>query len=211
MTPLSLSLIFATAGTVGATAIALPAAALLIGRSHRLRLPFEILLTLPLVVPPTALGYLLLRLLGSEGPVAGATGLHLLFTPAAAVLAAALAGFPLLFRGALAAFEAQPATVIRAAAAAGLPSRIIWWSIRLPMAAPGIAAALALSFARSMGEFGITMMVAGAIPGRTETASLAIYAANAAGRTAEADRLVFSVLAVSAVLLAAISLARSRR
>ena len=209
MNPLLLSLLFASAGTLLASAVAIPVAALIADRRARLRLPFEVLLTLPLVVPPTALGYLLLRLLGSNGPVAELTGLHLLFTPGAAVVAAALAGFPLLFRGALAAFDAQPAAVAQAAAVSGQSPLTIWWHIRLPMASAGLVAALALAFARSMGEFGITMMVAGAIPGRTETASLAIYAANAAGHTAEADALVAAVLAISGLLLTLISLRRA--
>ena len=100
MTPLLLSLLFACAGTLLTAIAALPLAAWASGQTRGRRATLEALLTLPLVVPPTAVGYLLLRLLGHDGPLGG---LQLLFTPAAAVLAAALAGFPLLFRAALAA------------------------------------------------------------------------------------------------------------
>ena len=200
MTPLLLSLLFACAGTLLTAVAALPLAAWASGQTSGRRATLEALLTLPLVVPPTAVGYLLLRLLGHDGPLGG---LHLLFTPAAAVLAAALAGFPLLFRAALAAFEQTPPAIVSAAA--------VWLRVRLPLAASGLTAGAALALARGIGEFGITMMIAGAIPGRTETASVAIYAANAAGRTADADQLVLAVLVLSALLLLTVSLLRRGR
>lgn len=209
MSPLLLSLLFAAGGTLLAAAVALPLAAWASNRPFPQRAIAEALFTLPLVVPPTAVGYLLLRLLGHEGPVAQLLGLHLLFTPGAALIAAAIAGFPLLFRASLAAFEALPATILRAAATAGLPPAAVWLRVRIPLAATGLAAGAALALARGIGEFGITTMIAGAIPGRTETASVAIYAANAAGRNADADRLVASVLLVSLLLLALV--ARFRR
>jgi molybdate transport system permease protein len=153
-------------------------------------------------------GYLLLRLLGHDGPLGG---LSLLFTPAAAIVAATIAGFPLLFRAALAAFEQAPPLIASAAAAAGLPPRAVWLRVRLPLAASGITAGAALALARAIGEFGITMMIAGAIPGRTETAAIAIYNANAAGRTTDADQLVFAVLLLSGVMLLMVSLLRRGR
>ena len=208
MTPLLLSLLFACAGTLLTALAALPLAAWASSQTSGRRAALESLLTLPLVVPPTAMGYLLLRLLGHDGPLGG---LHLLFTPAAAILAAALAGFPLLFRAALAAFEQTPPAIVSAAAAAGLPPRAVWLRVRLPLAASGLAAGAALALARGIGEFGITMMIAGAIPGRTETASVAIYAANAAGRTADADQLVMTVLLLSGLLLLTVSLLRRGR
>lgn len=208
MTPLLLSLLFACAGTLLTALAALPLAAWASSQTSGRRAALESLLTLPLVVPPTAMGYLLLRLLGHDGPLGS---LHLLFTPAAAVLAAALAGFPLLFRAALAALEQTPPAIVSAAAAAGLPPREVWLRVRLPLAASGLAAGAALALARGIGEFGITMMIAGAIPGRTETASVAIYAANAAGRTADADQLVMAVLLLSGLLLLTVSLLRRGR
>jgi molybdate transport system permease protein len=208
MTPLLLSLLFACAGTLFTALAALPIAAWACGQPSGRRVAVESLLTLPLVVPPTAVGYLFLRLLGHDGPFGA---LHLLFTPAAAVLAATIAGFPLLFRAALAAFEQTPPLTAQAAAAAGLPPRAVWLRVRLPLAASGLAAGAALALARGIGEFGITMMIAGAIPGRTETASIAIYAANAAGRTADADQLVLAVLLTSGLLVLAVSLLRRGR
>jgi molybdate transport system permease protein len=100
---------------------------------------------------------------------------------------------------------------VSAAAAAGLPPGQVWLRVRLPLAASGLTAGAALALARGIGEFGITMMIAGAIPGRTETASVAIYAANAAGRTADADQLVIAVLVTSSLLLLPISLLRRDR
>ena len=208
MTPLLHSLHFACSGSLLTAVAALPLAAWASGQTSGRRAALESFLTLPLVVPPTAVGYLLLRLLGHDGPLGG---LHLLFTPAAAVLAAALAGFPLLFRAALAAFEQTPPAIASAAAAAGLTPRAVWLRVRLPLAASGLAAGAALALARGIGEFGITMMIAGAIPGRTETASVAIYAANAAGRTADADQLVIAVLLLSGLLLLTVSLLRRGR
>jgi molybdate transport system permease protein len=208
MTPLLLSLLFACAGTLLTALAALPLAAWASGLTARRRAAIESLLTLPLVVPPTAVGYLLLRLLGHDGPLGG---LSLLFTPAAAIVAATIAGFPLLFRAALAAFEQAPPLIASAAAAAGLPPRAVWLRVRLPLAASGITAGAALALARAIGEFGITMMIAGAIPGRTETAAIAIYNANAAGRTTDADQLVFAVLLLSGLLLLMVSLLRRGR
>lgn len=208
MSPLALSLGFALAGTLLSGVFALPLAAWATTRSSRQRRAAEALFTLPLVVPPTAIGYLLLRFLSHDGAVAQLTGLQLLFTPAAAILAASIAGFPLLFRAALSAFENAPPSVLSAAAAAGLPPAAVWLRIRLPLASSGLAAGAGLAFARGMGEFGITAMIAGAIPGQTETASVAIYAANAAGRTDEADLLVGALLLLSLVVLTLVSYLR---
>lgn len=211
MSPLVLSLVFALAGMLLAAALALPLAAWASTQTRPQRAAAEAILTLPLVVPPTALGYLLLRLLSHDGAVAQLTGLHLLFTPAAAILAAAIAGFPLLFRAALAAFESGQPAILNAATVAGLPPVAVWLRIRLPLAASGLTAGGALAFARGMGEFGITAMIAGAIPGRTETASVAIYAANAAGRAADADRLVGAILVLSLLVLLLVSYLRRGR
>lgn len=153
----------------------------------------DAVLTLPLVLPPTVLGYYLLVLLGRRG-VLGETlagwGIELVFTWQGAVIAAALVAFPLVLKSARAAFENVDPQLESAARVLGLPGLSVFFRITLPLAARGILAGVLLAFARALGEFGATLMIAGNLPGRTQTLSVAIYAAVQAGDDATANLLV---------------------
>jgi molybdate transport system permease protein len=165
-----------------ATALtALPALATgyaLARRRFRGKSVVETLVALPLVLPPTAVGFLLLWLLGRDGPLGSrALGFdaRILFTWRAAVLASAVVAFPLVARTARAAFEQVDPRLERVGDSLGLSRARVLATITLPLARRGLAAALALGFGRALGEFGATIVVAGNIPGRTQTLSLAIF------------------------------------
>ena len=204
-----------------ATALALilgVAAARALGRKNGLaRDTAESLLTLPLVLPPTVLGYYLLVVLGRNGAIGGwlhdAFGISLIFTWQGATIAAAVAAFPLILRAARAAFREVDPQLERAARTLGLNETAVFFRVSLPLAWRGICAGALLAFARAMGEFGATLMVAGSLPGRTQTLSIAIYNAVMAGddATAQALVLVALVVAVIALVLAAQVLQRSHR
>jgi molybdate transport system permease protein len=211
--PLVLSLQVATVATLVGLLVGVPLAWLL----ARVRFPgrdlLSVLVLLPMVLPPTVLGYYLLLLIGRQGVVgrlAEAMDLgRIVFTPAAAVLAALVASIPFLVRAAQAGFEQVDAVYEEAARTLGRGELAVFLTVTVPLAWRGIVAGGALAFARAMGEFGATLMVAGNIPGRTQTASIAIYDAVQALRMADAHRLslVLSALTV-AVLLVLTRLAR---
>ena len=175
----------------------------------------DTLLTLPMVMPPTVLGYYLLVLLGRKGWVGGwlhATfGIQLIFTLTGAVIAATVVAFPLVFKPARAAFEAVDPQLQDAARVLGISEAGVFWRVTLPLAWRGILAGVLLGFARALGEFGATLMVAGSIPGKTQTLSIAVYEAVQAGQDDVANLLVLitSVVCV-AVLLAVGKLAPGR-
>lgn len=151
---------------------------LLARREWRGKSVVETLVALPLVLPPTAIGYLLLRLLGRNGPLGERVlglDLDLLFTARGAVLAAAIMSLPLVARTARVAFEGVPARLEAMGASLGLSRTRVFTSITLPLARRGLAGAVVLGFARALGEFGATVVVAGNIPGRTQTLALAIF------------------------------------
>jgi molybdate transport system permease protein len=165
-------------------------------------------LTLPMVMPPTVLGYYLLVVIGSQG-VVGAWllqhfGIRLIFTWQAAVIAAAVVSFPLVFKAARAAFETVDPQFEDAARVLGVGELAVFFRVSLPLAWRGILAGLLLAFARALGEFGATLMVAGSIVGKTQTLSIAVYEAVQAGQDDTANFLVaVTSLACIAVLLAA--------
>ena len=160
-------------------------------------------ITLPLVLPPTVLGYYLLVLLGQRSFLGRAHewfwGSPLTFTPAAAVVAATIHALPLMVKSVRAAFESLDQRLEDAARTLGASELRVFLTVTLPLARRSIQAATALAFARALGDFGVTLMIAGNIPGRTQTASVAIYDAVQAGR--DQDALVL-VLIVSALALA---------
>ena len=164
-------------------------------------------LTLPLVLPPTVLGYYLLVLLGRRGTFGtwlDRLGIQLVFTWQGAVIASTLVAFPLVQKAARAAFEAVDPQLEDAARVLGLSAAATFFRVSLPLASRGITAGALLAFARAMGEFGATLMIAGNLPGRTQTLSVAIYAAVQAGddRAAGIMVAVTSVVCVLALLLA---------
>ena len=164
----------------------------------------DALLTLPMVMPPTVLGYYLLVLLGRRGTIGGwldSLGIQLVFTWQGAVIAATVVAFPLVMKSARAAFEGVDHQLENAARVLGLPEAAVFFRVTLPMAARGIAAGVLLAFARALGEFGATLMIAGNLPGRTQTLSVAIYEAVQAGDDATANTLVLIVSLTCIVVL----------
>lgn len=167
----------------------------------------DALLTLPMVMPPTVLGYYLLVLIGRNG-VIGAWlqqhfGINLIFTWQAAVIAAAVVAFPLVLKGARAAFEGIDTQYEQAARVLGVSPFGVFLRVTLPLAWRGVLGGTLLAFARSMGEFGATLMVAGSIPGKTQTLSIAVYEAVQAGQDDHANLLVIITSIVCVVVLVA--------
>ena len=165
-------------------------------------------LLLPMVLPPTVLGYYLLVVLGRHGALGAwlerSFGIQLIFTWQGAVIAAAIVAFPFVCKSARAAFESVDAQVEDAARVLGLAAPAIFFRVTLPLAWRGIFAGVLLAFARALGEFGATLMVAGSIPGKTQTLSIAVYEAVQAGRDDLANLLVLltSTTCVAVLLLA---------
>ena len=206
--PLWLSLRVAVLSTSIALIAGGGAAYLLANREFRGREFFDAAISLPLVLPPTVLGYYLLVLLGRHSALGKlyefVTGSPIVFTWQAAVLAALLHSAPLLIKSTRAALESVDHIYERAARTLGASEWRIFWRITLPLAGRSIFAATALAFARSLGDFGVTLMVAGNIPGRTQTVSLAIYDAVEGGK---GDTARVLVIAVSALALGILTLA----
>ncbi|UTY60324.1 MULTISPECIES: molybdate ABC transporter permease subunit [unclassified Massilia] len=168
----------------------------------------DAVLTLPMVMPPTVLGYYLLVLIGRQGPLGAwlqsSFGINLIFTWQAAVLAAAVVAFPLVLKAARSAFETVDVQLEQAARVLGVSEFAIFLRVTLPLAWRGVLAGVLLAFARTMGEFGATLMVAGSIPGKTQTLSIAVYEAVQAGQDDTANLLVLitSVTCVVVLVLA---------
>jgi molybdate transport system permease protein len=168
----------------------------------------DTLLTLPMVMPPTVLGYYLLVLLGRQSAFGAwlqdTFGINLIFTWQGAVIAASVVAFPLVFKPARAAFEAVDGQLEQAARVLGVSEAGVFFRVTLPLAWRGIMAGVLLAFARALGEFGATLMVAGSIPGKTQTLSIAVYEAVQAGQDDTANLLVLitSALCLTVLLLA---------
>ncbi len=176
----------------------------------------DALLTLPLVLPPTVMGYYLLVVIGKRGWLGHwlqeSLGINLIFTWQGAVIAATIVAFPLVLKSARTAFEAVDPQLEKAARVLGLNEWSVFFRVTVPMAWPGILAGVLLVFARSLGEFGATLMVAGSIPGRTQTLSVAVYEAVQAGEDSTANFLVaITSITCIVVLLAAGRLAPAAR
>jgi molybdate transport system permease protein len=205
--PLLLSLKVAICATVLNLVVGVAVAFGLSRWPSRFRDLVDSVLTLPLVLPPTVLGYYLLILLGRRG-VFGAWlerwGLNPVFTWEGAVIASTLVAFPLIQKAARAAFEGVEPQLEAAARVLGLSEPAVFFRVSLPLAAHGISAGALLAFARALGEFGATLMIAGNLPGRTQTMSVAIYSAVQAGDDAGANVLVVvaSITCVAVLLLA---------
>ncbi|MCC6537113.1 MAG: molybdate ABC transporter permease subunit [Bryobacterales bacterium] len=203
--PLWLSLRVALAATLLATLAGLAVAYLLANREFRGKEALDAAITLPLVLPPTVLGYYLLILLGRESALGRVYewvfGSPLVFTATAATVAATLHVAPLLVKSARAALESVDHTYERAARTLGADEWRVFHSVTLPLAGRPILAAVALAFARALGDFGVTLMVAGNIPGRTQTVALAIYDAVESGRGETARQLVIAVSLMALVIL----------
>ena len=178
----------------------------------------DAVLSLPLVLPPTVMGFLILISVGANSAVGkflDAFGMKLVFTWQGAAAAAAVVSFPVMYRGIRGALEQVDPTVIQAGRTLGLSEFKILRKVIFPMAAPGILASVVLSFARCLGEFGATLMVAGNIPGKTQTMSVAVYTAMQGGDRELAYKWVAIIVAYSLIILVGLnclpSLRRSRR
>jgi molybdate transport system permease protein len=214
--PIGLSLRVAGSATLLAFLVGVPLAWLLARGKFPGRDLVSVVILLPMVLPPTVLGYYLLLAVGRQGPLGrlyeGLFGTGLVFTPQAAVLAALVAALPFLVRAAQGGFEQVDSVYEEAARTLGRSEWAIFLTVTAPLAWRGILAGVALCFARAMGEFGATLMVAGNIPGRTQTASIAIYDAVQAGRLEQANLLVLALSAATgAVLLTLTWLGRGGR
>ncbi|HEY9460157.1 MAG TPA: molybdate ABC transporter permease subunit [Paralcaligenes sp.] len=191
--PLLLSLKVAAWATVFATLLGV-AAAFGLTRWRSSWCDFvDSVLTLPLVLPPTVMGYYLLVLVGRRGWLGALLekwGIQLVFTWQGAVLAATVVAFPLVLKAARAAFNDVDPKFENAARVLGVGESALFFRVTLPLALRGIFAGVLLAFARALGEFGATLMIAGSIPGRTQTLSIAIYEAVQAGDDSLANTLV---------------------
>ena len=207
LSALELSLRVAVLATVINAAVGIPLAYALARRRFRGKAVLDLLVTLPLVLPPTVTGYYLIVLLGRRGwlgaPLYQATGWTVAFTWYAAVIAATVMALPLLVRTARAAIESVDRDLEKAAYTLGRSEWRTALEVTLPLARNGILAGLVLAFARALGEFGATLMLAGNIPGRTTTVPLAIYTAVQTGESGAALTLVGILTALSCVVLIA--------
>src|SRR5579863_9946329 len=203
--PLWLSLRVAAISTALALAVGLWLAWTLANRTFRGKEVLDAAVTLPLVLPPTVLGYYLLVVLGRNSPLGQLYewlfGGPLVFTWQAAVVAALFHSTPLLVKSARAAFESVDRSYERAARNLGATELRLFWRVTLPLTRRAILAAAALGFARSLGDFGVTLMIAGNIPGRTQTVALAIYDAVEAGNGQTARVLVIIISAIALIVL----------
>lgn len=174
----------------------------------------DVILTLPLVLPPTVVGWLLLCLLGPKQPlgawVLNVFGTKLVMTWWSAIFATVAVSFPLMYRTARGAFESFDPSLAAAGQTLGLSNTYIFWRIRLPVCRQGILAGMVLSFARALGEYGATSMVAGYTPGKTATISTTVYQLWRTNEDALALRWVMVNIAISAVFLLTINLLESR-
>jgi molybdate transport system permease protein len=206
--PLWLSLRVAALATALAVLAGLWLAWVLANRNFRGKEVLDAAVALPLVLPPTVLGYYLLVLLGRASPFGKlyewAFGEPLVFSWQAAVVAALFHSLPLLVKSTRAALESVDPRYERAARTLGASEFRLFWKVTLPLVQRSVYAAAALAFARALGDFGVTLMIAGNIPGRTQTVAVAIYDAVLSGNGALARALV---LIVSAIALLVITLA----
>ena len=208
LTPLWLSLKVAFWATLAASFLGMAVGFYLARSRLWLRDVLDTLCTLPMVLPPTVLGYYLLVAFGNQSAfgrwLRDVWGVNLIFSIEGAIVAATVVSFPLVFKPARAAFESVEAELENAGRVLGVSEWGVFLRITLPLAWRGILAGVMLGFVRALGEFGATLMIAGSIPGRTQTLSIAIYEAVQAGRDDVANvlALVISVVCITLLLLA---------
>lgn len=183
-------------------------------RSESLRSIVDGLLTLPMVLPPTVAGFFLLYVFGVQRPLGKLLleffSIRVVFNWPATVIAAVVISFPLMYRSARGAFEQLDVDLIYAARTIGMSEWRIFWRVMVPMAAPGVATGGILAFARGLGEFGATAMIAGNIQGQTRTLPLAVYSAVAAGDMEGAYGYVAILVAISFLMVVGMNAITSR-
>ncbi|MBD2311712.1 molybdate ABC transporter permease subunit [Desertifilum sp. FACHB-1129] len=189
LSPLWISLKTAGLATIATFFTGLATAYWMLGYRGRWKSVIEGILVAPLILPPTVVGFLLLLLFGKNGPLGQLTAqfdFTIIFTWYAAAIAATVVAFPLMYKTALGAFEQVDSRLLQVAQTLGASRGRIFWRVLLPLSVPGILAGTTLAFARALGEFGATLMLAGNIPGQTQTMPMAIYFAVEAGAMNEA-------------------------
>ena len=194
--PLFLSIKVASIAAVISAILAIPIGRLMARRHFWGKDVLEAIFLLPMVLPPTVVGYALLMTFGKNGFIGGILaefGINIIFTPTAAIIASAIVAFPLMYMNARTGFSQVDVNLERAACTLGAGRLWTFFTISLPLSFPALVAGVVLSFARALGEFGATMMVAGNIPGRTQTIPLAIYFAMDAGNNEMALKLVIII------------------
>lgn len=166
---------------------------------------WETLLILPLILPPSIVGYLLLKVFGKRGPIGAflldTFGVQVVFTWIACVIAATVVALPLMYQNAKGAFQSVDETYEMAAKTLGSNSFKVFRTVTLPLSAPGIISGIVLTFARALGEFGATLMLAGNIPGKTQTIPTSIYYSVVTGKDEQATTLVFIMVLFSFTLV----------
>ncbi len=207
--PLINSLRIAAVSTVAVFFLGLGAACVIAKLPRTVRALLDVVLTLPLVLPPTVVGYLLLLVLGPRRPIGAwaleVFGVRLTMTWYSAIFACVVVAFPLMYRTARGAFEAYDKTLTHAALTLGKSRTWAFWRVQVPGCAQGILAGAVLAFARALGEYGATAMVAGYTPGQTATVSTTVYQLWRTGDNALAFRWVLVNIAISAVVLLAMN------
>ena len=204
LSPLWISIKTAFLATIITFILGVSAAYWIANSKNKLKGLIDGLFTLPLILPPTVIGFFLLLICGKNGPVGKFLlnfDITLIFSWTATVIAATVVSFPMMYRTSRAAFEQIDINVISAARTLGLSQMKIFFRIALPLAWPGIIGGLVLSFARAMGEFGATLMLAGNIPGRTQTMPLAIFFAVEGGDMKTAMLWVLIIVAISLFMI----------
>lgn len=203
--PIILSLKVALASVIIVACSSIPIAGLMAKREFLGKDVVESIITLPLVLPPSVIGFMLLVFFGKNGPMGKLLEqlfhTRIVFTLEGAVIAAAVVSLPLMYQSVKVAMESVDQNLEKAARTLGAGELKVFCTITLPLAWNGIVAGLVLAFARSLGEFGATLMIAGNIPGKTQTMPLAIYFANESGDTRQASVLVIIMTVFSFLVI----------
>lgn len=209
LSPLWISLKTAGLATIATFFAGIAAAYWMLGYRGRWKSLIEGIFVSPLILPPTVVGFLLLLLFGRNGPLGQLMAqfdFTIVFTWYAAVITATVVAFPLMYKTALGAFEQVDSSLLQVAQTLGASKNRIFWRVLLPLSVPGILAGTMLAFARALGEFGATLMLAGNIPGRTQTIPMAIYFAVEAGAMNEAWLWVLVIMTISLTGIVAVNL-----
>lgn len=212
-TPLFLSLRAAGIATILVIIIGIPVS-YRVAYMNRGRGIVDAVCTLPMVLPPTVVGFFLLLFFGKNSMVGAwlmERGILVVFSQTGMVIASAVVSFPLLYRTARGAFEQMDETLVQAAQTLGIGEGRIFFRIVCPNCMPGILAGVILSFARAMGEFGATIMLAGNIPGKTQTAAIAVYTAMQSGNRQLAFQWALLIIGISLFFMLLLNLVTGRR
>jgi len=204
LSPLWISSKTAITSTIITFFLGIAAARFMKNKKGKFKVFFDAIFTLPMVLPPTVLGFFLLVTFGKNGPIGKilfSLGIRLIFSWPATVIAATVVAFPLMYKTTAGALEQIDENILNAARTLGVSEWRIFWTVAFPLALPGIASGTVLAFARALGEFGATLMLAGNIPGKTQTIPIAIFFAVEGGDMSTAFNWVFIIFLLSLVVI----------